>query len=282
MQSIFLHPKVAEAHANALAHPALLSTAKAEVRMAAFMLRAHGAVLDYVLAEGMPAQKNTVAYDMDTQALLSSAVSILKAADPYMGAAQLACELMSRRPFGCLNERTALLTAVAVLHNAHLKPQLPQRALMSFIGGLGRGDEAEVTAGFLRKHTKTIRRRFHVCTYMELNMLLARRGFGLGEPSGEKISVVEHFSGRDWRLRKRQKSRTLGEIPYAGMLRKVAKPYLAAARGLTGQTSKRGVDAKVFFHGVDPLKSLCDEWGSVVVGQCGSGVRNLDVARTCA
>jgi hypothetical protein len=230
------------------------------------MLRAHSAVLDYILAEGTPAQRNAVSYDMNTASLLAAARNILSARDPYMGAAMLSCEIMLRKPFACLNERTALLTAVAVLHNAHYKPKLPQRALLSFIEGLGNGDEAEVTAGFLRKHTNSIRRRFHVCTYMELNMLLARRGFGLVEAEDDMIRVVEHFSGRDWRLRKRIKSRTLGEIPFTGMLRKVPKPHLTAARGLAGQTSKHGIDSKVFFHGVDPVKSLCDEWGSVVAG----------------
>jgi death-on-curing protein len=93
---------------------------------------------------------------------------------------------------------------------------------------------------------------------MELQVILNRYGFLLGNPHGNYIDIVRVEKRRSFLglLGEREVQTKIGQIGFPRWTAQVGKGALKTVRETTGLTPKRGVDSASFFKGVDPMQTL--------------------------
>lgn len=248
------------------------------------VLRAHYTIVDYflelkddALAVGGIGPKDV--------GLLISAVSrqqagfggISKWKDDYHIAATLTYGLVKDHAFHDCNKRTALLCCLYYLYLINQVPSVGQREfekLMVLIADnrlrtimhryhVKDGDDLEVRiiAEFLRRSTRKSDKRQYQVTFNELKRILARFSVSLESPKGNYIDVVRVEEQRSFfGFRRNTITTKLATIGFPGWTRTVYHKDIEIVRKAAGLTPERGYDSKVFFHGLDPLKSLVNDY----------------------
>lgn len=248
------------------------------------VLRAHYTIVDYFLEMKDDALAVGGIGPKDV-GLLLSAVSrqqagfggVNKWKDDYQLAATLTYGLVKDHAFHDCNKRTALLCCLYFMQIIGQVPSVGQREyekLMVLIADnklstikskyhVRSGDDFEVRviAEFLRRSTRKSDKRQYLVTFNELQKILSRFSVSLDSPKGNFIDVVRiEEKSTLFGLRRRSIKTKLATIGFPGWTRTVYHKDIEIVRKATGLTPDKGCDSKVFFHGLDPLKTLVNDY----------------------
>lgn len=248
------------------------------------VLRAHFTIVDYFSEFSSDA---CLFFNIGPKdpSLLCSAVArqasgfdgILKWTDNFTKIATLVYGINKNHAFHDGNKRTSLLIALYSLHIVGRTPVVDQKIyekLMLQIANdtlsvlkdkykIKEKDDWQIytIAEFLRKTSRPNDKSFYEVTYNELNNILHKFGFGLESPMKNFIDVVRYEEKSFW-FKKKTISTKVCHIGFPGWTRKVGRQCIKIVRSSTGLTPERGYDSKVFFQGVDPLKSLVHDYSA--------------------
>jgi hypothetical protein len=198
--------------------------------------------------------------------------------------------LIMNHPFHDANKRTALLTALSLLHRKKRIIRLPQKRLDALVIAIAEGslesyferdarhlerlqemkdlpDEdgtVYVVAEFLKRNTRYRDDSTPTVTYSELNRALKKHGFELRNPNGNYINIVRvepakpgGFLGLGARP---EREVFLGQVGFPGWKDQVRGSALKTVRQATGLTTQNGCDTQVLFEDAEPLSSLISEY----------------------
>lgn len=183
--------------------------------------------------------------------------------------------LIKNHPFHDVNKRTAFLSLLYHLRKVKRVPSAKQKDFETLAIRVASNElfkykryeefidksdgQVLFIADFLKRNTRPlIKNEYHI-TYGDLQMTLAKFGYSLENPNGNKIDVVyntqeSYFKGLRRVQRDRQKH--VGTIGFPGWTRQVPLEELKKVRRITNLTHENGVDSESFFHDADPLKVL--------------------------
>jgi death-on-curing family protein len=196
--------------------------------------------------------------------------------DLFTLAATLFFGLIKNHPFFDANKRTALLACFYQLQCHRRLPDAPQKEfedLAESIAGdklaryarykkLSKNDDAEVLfiADWLRSKTRRVDKREYHVSYRQLDILLRRHGFSLGDPHDNKIHVYREVAVRSFLKRTKIEKRSVAQIGFKDWGTEVSGRDIKFVRSHTKLTDQFGVDSHSFFQGVDPIESLITQY----------------------
>lgn len=177
-------------------------------------------------------------------------------------AATLLYGIVLNHPFHDANKRTGFLSTLLLLNNHGITIRVSEKQFEDFTVSVaersfrkmekfkrdfeGREDaDVRYIAHYLRGATRQTDKKDYIVTYRELNALLKRFGFELGNPHHNTIDVVEVETGK-----------RICNIGCHGMTKQVAKPVIKYVRSETGLDFLNGCDSGAFFNGEKPLNNL--------------------------
>lgn len=196
--------------------------------------------------------------------------------DPYSLAATLFYGLILDHPFHDANKRTAFLVALHQLQHVGRVPNCAARHFERLAVDVARHElgsyreydavrgqddpDVRFIARFFRSRTRQLDKQQYLLTYRQLDGVLRRFGYELGNPSGNYIDVLRIVEEPIRRLfvsvGTRAVRKRVAQIGFPGWKSQVGKAAMAAVRKATGLTHEKGFDSQVFFQDVDPLESL--------------------------
>lgn len=244
------------------------------------VLRAHFLVLDYFSRLGQGAG----GVGPRSINLLHSAVSRQmvgfegrhKWKDDLEVCATLFYGLIADHPFYDGNKRTAFLVATyhlqtlgrtltvaateferLALRTADHQLRVYQR--FSSFAAQGSDGEVRFIADFFRRKTRAVDHRQYLVSYRQLDSLLRRHGFFLGQPDGNYIHVIRSEKRLVLKFplpsfQKREQS--VMKVGFPGWTREVEPGLVKRIRERTGLTDEKGIDSQVFFKGADEFEAL--------------------------
>jgi prophage maintenance system killer protein len=228
-----------------------------------------------------------------SMSLLASAIdrqyvglgSVRKWPDIYHWTATAFFGMVKNHPFHDGNKRTGLLLALWQLHRAQRIPIVSEskferlavaiaasnhdeedgRRFMSFTKKYDRPDaDVHYIADRFRKWTRNQDKEYYVVSFLELDRLLRKFGFRLGEPSNNYIDVIRTETKHRFEIgglklgRKMQVETKIQNIGFPSWKKEVGLSTINKVRRATGLTHENGIDSKVFFKDLDPMQSLID------------------------
>lgn len=166
-------------------------------------------------------------------------------------ASSLIFGLINDHPFHDGNKRTAFLSSVFFMMEHGFTPSVDIVAVEDFTVEIadfkranGRHMEVqEIAPRFKSMFRRQDNRMSYLVTFNELQSLLKPHGCSIGNPSGNFINVY-HGEQR------------VSQIGFPGWTREVSRSAISTVRKSTGLLPENGIDAQVFFKGVDPLSAL--------------------------
>ncbi len=201
----------------------------------------------------------------------------------YDTCATLFYGLIKDHPFHDANKRTAFLSLVYHLETLGLCPTINQKDLENFAVDVADSNlvkfkrykelankcadksDAEVfyIAHFLKKHTRSIDKRFYTVTYRELKSILNRFGYNIQNPQRNFIDLV--------RIKERRKifgifgekesvDVKVAKIGFPSWTSQVSKGTIRTVRKATQLTHDKGVDSQTFFKDADPISILISRY----------------------
>lgn len=242
------------------------------------VLRAHFLLIDYFVQEG----EAYGGIGPRSLALLRSAVD-----RPFVGfghrwkwetdiakCATLFYGLIMNHPFHDCNKRTAFVVLLYHLGLVGRTPDAQQKEfenlavktadhhLQEYRGFVEGDPDAEVLAiaGFLRRNTRKVDKRYYAITYNELQTILNTFNCRLVNPHGNFIDVEKLTDKRTLLGNKPEYKRVAPHIGFPGWTKQVTKSVIKEVRRKTGLTHKNGCDSQVFFRGANPMSSLIDKY----------------------
>jgi death-on-curing protein len=174
--------------------------------------------------------------------------------------------LVKNHPFYDANKRTAFLTSLLHLQKIGRVPTVDHKEYEDFIVDIAEGSmskyhwydntegpsqdrEIITMSRFLKRNTRDIDLRSKTVTYREINTILARRGFELTNPSGNRIDLVNIETNRNDGKQKR-----VAHIGFHGWTKQISLKDVNIIREATKLDARHGYDSQSFFNGLeDPL-----------------------------
>lgn len=182
---------------------------------------------------------------------LASAGGAFVYSDFWDIASSLIFGLINDHPFHDGNKRTAFLSSVFFMMEHGYIPSVEIIEVEDFMVEIadfkrvnGRDLKVdEISPRFKSMFRKQDNRMAYIITFNELQSLLTPYGCSIGNPSGNYINV---YRGED----------RLAQVGFPGWSREVSRNAISTVRKATGLLPENGIDAQVFFKGVDPLSKL--------------------------
>lgn len=250
------------------------------------VLRAHYSIVDFFLEKDFQDQAIGGIGPRD-KGLLISAVARQETSfggrskwkDDFEKCATLTYGIVKNHSFHDCNKRTALLVCLLYIETLlNRTPSEDQKCFEKLMEAIAENSVLEycrkgkkdhsyedssvyAIAEFIRKKTRQHDRRFYEVTYFELNNILQRFGFHLENPQKNYIDIVRYEERKKYLVFGREKiARRVGTVGFPGWTRKIYQQNLRRVREICKLTPRYGYDSAVFFHGVDPLKSLVHDY----------------------
>ena len=184
--------------------------------------------------------------------------------------------LIKNHPFHDANKRTAFLSVLYQLYKMGWCPSVSEKQFEDFTVEIA-DDKLERYARYndfvstndpdaavrfishyLRKNTRKLDKKIHSVTYRELQAILNRFGFSLGNAQGNYINItrVERRKTFFGLLGEREVQIQIGQVGFPRWSAQVGKGALKSIREITRLDDKNGVDSAAFFKGLDPMQTL--------------------------
>lgn len=198
---------------------------------------------------------------------------------PISRVATLFFGLIHNHPFHDANKRTALLIALYHLLRVGRTPsvgevdlerlavrtaahELHQYARFAKFTKNRSRDDAEVAflAGYLHTITRKVDNRQYFITYQQLDAILQRYGFCLGNHAGNYVDVLGTRTQKRWYGGSTNVKVSVCQIGCPTMKAQVGASALKTVRRATGLTVENGIDSQVFFGNQDPLGALVSRY----------------------
>lgn len=211
--------------------------------------------------------------------------NVRKWGDIYHWTATAFFGMVKNHPFHDGNKRTGLLLALWQLYRARRTPNVPEYNFERLAVATAAGNHDEVDerrfASFTKKHsrpdadiyyiadrfrkwTRDEDKEYYVVSFAELDRLLRKFGFRLGEPYNNYIDVIRSETKHRFEIgrlkigRKIQVETKVLNIGFPSWKKEVGASTIAKVRRATELVPENGVDSKVFFKDFNPMQSLID------------------------
>lgn len=191
--------------------------------------------------------------------------------------------IIKDHPFHDANKRTALLTLLYHLRKVGWTPDSKQKEFEVLAISIASNNldvypkyskvkckhdqDIYFIAEFLRRHTRKLDKNNYIITYQDLDTILQRYNFGLENPDGNKIEVVQYTEeARGFIKQEKIKlRRRIGVINFPGWKRQINVEDLKRVRKMTGLTTENGIDSKAFFRGSEPFSALIWQYQNLLI-----------------
>jgi death-on-curing protein len=186
--------------------------------------------------------------------------------------------LIKNHPFHDGNKRTALLVALYHLHCLKRIPCARQKefetlAVRTADGSLekykayadcSRKDDPEVRfiSQFLKSNARKQDTQLRMVTYLDLDRILRKHGYWLGNPAGNHIDILTTEEQRHgpFGLRRRSVEQKVLQVGFPRWTAQVGASAIKCVLRATGLTPENGYDARVIFDDAEPMSVLIDRY----------------------
>ena len=202
---------------------------------------------------------------------------------PYERCATLVFGLIKDHPFHDANKRTGLLVLLFFLNKHGKIPTVNQKVLENFVVDIAKNQlhkhrrykdfqrksvdpEVLFIADYLRRKSRKRDSKYYEVTYRELDKLLNSFDCCLSNPHNNFIDVCKIVNKKKiLGLGKTEKKMIkVAQIGFPSWKKSVGKGAIRTVRNATDLTPQKGVDSARFFHGVDPLNTLIDDYQRIL------------------
>lgn len=182
----------------------------------------------------------------------------------YEICATLLFGLIKNHPFRDGNKRTALLSSLYFLYKNKLVITVSHQKLVEItveiaeIKSMNGSADREIKriAKILKNSTRDLDKRYYTITYKQLDKILKRFDFYLGDKRGNVVEVMKMPQKKRGIFGFPKNPKKITQIGFPGETKQVSKIDIKKVREETGLTHRNGIDSKVFFKGLERTDEL--------------------------